>query len=183
MRIYPLQPPPCTFVQPRTHDLFTSTVAWLPASPSSTNAKCDVMQRELANSVAIDWRIDMRSNNLLLFACAVSAALAVSACHRDEADEADHAAATTAVAPAPAPAPDAMASVPSVVASTEPMVDTGMTFEQMDQNHDGSVTADELHDNDMLKQHFAEADSNGDGKLSADEVAKHKADMAAKPGG
>jgi hypothetical protein len=123
----------------------------------------------------------MKSNNLLILACAVSAALAVSACHRDEADEADHAA---VVAPAPAPAP--AASVPSpaaVIASTAPVVDSGLTFDQMDGNHDGFITPDELHDNEMLKAHFTAADTNGDGKLSPDEVTKHRADMAAKPGG
>ena len=118
----------------------------------------------------------MNRNNLLLIACAVSTALAVSACHRDEADEADHAA-TVASAPA--------APVVATPAATPPMapVDSGMTFEQMDQNHDGSITPDELHDNEMLKQHFAEADTNGDGKISPEEMAKHQADMAAKPGG
>lgn len=124
----------------------------------------------------------MKSTKLLILACAVSAALAVAGCHRDEADEADHAA---VVAPAATPAPASAAPVVAseVVASTAPIADSGLSFEQMDLNHDGFVTADELHDNEMLKQHFTVADSNGDGKLSADEVAKHRADMAAKPGG
>ena len=124
----------------------------------------------------------MKSNNLLILACAVSAALAVSACSRDEADEADHAA---VVVPAPAPAPAASVAVAPepVVASTAPVVDSGLAFDQMDQNHDGFISPDEMHDNEMLKQHFTAADTNGDGKLSPDEVAKHNADMAAKPGG
>ncbi|MFS8137581.1 MAG: EF-hand domain-containing protein [Thermomonas sp.] len=56
-----------------------------------------------------------------------------------------------------------------------------MSFADMDKNHDGSVTADELMDTDMLHQHFAVADSNGDGKLSEAEIMKHRADMAAAP--
>ena len=121
----------------------------------------------------------MKSNKLLILACAVSAALAAAGCHRDEANEADHAA---VVAPAAAPAVSAPAPAP-MVASTAPVVDSAMSFEQMDQNHDGFITPEELHDNEMLKQHFATADTNGDGKLTPDEVTKHNADMAAKPGG
>ncbi len=56
-----------------------------------------------------------------------------------------------------------------------------MSFADMDKNHDGSVTADELKDTDMLHQHFSVADSNGDGKLSEAEITKHRADMAAAP--
>lgn len=124
----------------------------------------------------------MKSNKLLILAFAVSSALAVSACHRDEADEADHAAAV--VAPAPAAPASVVAPVASTVtASTAATVDSGLSFAAMDLNHDGFITPDELHDNEMLKQHFKQADTNGDGKLSEDEVAKHRAAMAAKPGG
>lgn len=124
----------------------------------------------------------MKSNKLLILAFAVSGALAVSACHRDEADEADHAAAVVAPAPA-APASIVAPAASTVIASTAALVDSGLSFAAMDLNHDGFITADELHDNEMLKQHFKEADTNGDGKLSEDEVAKHRAAMAAKPGG
>ena len=123
----------------------------------------------------------MKSNKLLILAFAVSSALAVTGCHRDEADEADHAAAV--VAPLPAPPASVVAPAPAVIASTAPTVDSGLSFADMDKNHDGFITPDELHDNEMLHQHFTAADTNGDGKLSADEVAKHRADMAAKPGG
>lgn len=56
-----------------------------------------------------------------------------------------------------------------------------MSFADMDKNHDGGVTADELMETDMLHQHFSTADSNGDGKLSEAEIMKHRADMAAMP--
>lgn len=122
----------------------------------------------------------MKSNKLLILACAASAALAITGCHRDEADEADHAA---VVAPALTPAPATSVAPEAVVASTAPVADSGLPFDTMDSNHDGYITPDELHDNEMLKQHFTQADVNGDGKLAPDEVIKHRADMAAKPGG
>lgn len=121
----------------------------------------------------------MKPNNVLMLAFALSSALAVSACHRDEADEADHAAVVTA------PAASAPVVTAPVVAPAPPvaMADSGLSFADLDKNHDGSITPDELHDSEMLKQHFAKADTNGDGKLSEEEVAKHRADMAATPGG
>lgn len=132
----------------------------------------------------------MKTNKLLILALAVSAALAVSGCKRDEADEADHAA-VVAPAATPAAAPEAAPMATTAAPMTEPaaanpaapMMDSGMSFADMDKNHDGGVTADELHDSEMLSQHFKQADTNGDGKLSEDEIAKHRADMAAKPGG
>jgi len=100
-------------------------------------------------------------NKTMALACAISAAVAMSGCHRDEADEADH---PTATIPAPAPT--------STVASASA---TAVPFDQMDKNHDGSITPDELDDSNPLKQNFSAADSNGDGKLSADEVGKYNA--------
>jgi len=127
----------------------------------------------------------MTQKNLLILACAVSAALAVSACHRDEAGEADHAAVVVPPAPVSAPAPAASVTSPSAgVASVAPPVDSGLPFATLDRNNDGSITPDELHDNENLKLHFSEADTNGDGKLSPAEVDAYRAkEAAAKPGG
>jgi len=108
----------------------------------------------------------MRLNKTIAIAFAISAAVALSGCHRDEADEADHA---TATIPAPAPA--------STIA---PATATSLPFDQMDKNHDGSITADELDDSNPLRRGFAAADTNGDGKLSADEVSKYNDETSAK---
>jgi hypothetical protein len=113
----------------------------------------------------------MRFNKTIALACAISAAVAISGCHRDEADETDHA---TATIPAPAPAP--ASTISSATPSTQP-------FDQMDKNHDGGITSDELDDSNPLKQHFPEADTNGDGKLSPDEVTKYNGESSAKPDG
>lgn len=105
----------------------------------------------------------------------------VAACNRHDADDAAAknaapAAAATVMPPAPAampaemPAGDNMASMP---AAETPFAD-------LDKNHDGSLTKDELPDGEMLKDHFSKADTNGDGKLSEAEAAKHRAAMAAE---
>lgn len=105
----------------------------------------------------------------------------VAACNRHDADDAAAnnaapAAAATVMPPAPAPMPaempagDNMASMP---AAETPFAD-------LDKNHDGSLTKDELPDGEMLKDHFSKADTNGDGKLSDAEAANHRAAMAAE---
>jgi len=58
-----------------------------------------------------------------------------------------------------------------------------MSFDDMDKNHDGGMVRDEMADTEMLHQHFDQADGDHDGKLSKAEVDKHRADMAAMPGG
>ena len=59
--------------------------------------------------------------------------------------------------------------------------DQDATFDAMDQNHDGSLTPDEIPAGDPLKQDFKAADSNGDGKLSPDEVSKYRGSAASTP--
>lgn len=54
-----------------------------------------------------------------------------------------------------------------------------MSFSDMDKNHDGNLSKDELPTNSMLYQHFSTADADGNKLLSEAEVAKHRADMAA----
>ncbi|MEO6382947.1 MAG: hypothetical protein ABIO30_00635 [Thermomonas sp.] len=56
-----------------------------------------------------------------------------------------------------------------------------MSFADMDKNHDGGITHDEMADSEMLHQHFKVADTNADGMLSEAEVMHHRADMAAAP--
>lgn len=58
-----------------------------------------------------------------------------------------------------------------------------MPFDTLDRNHDGSITIDELHSNEMLNLHFKEADTNGDGKLTPAEVDAYRAKNAARPNG
>jgi hypothetical protein len=127
----------------------------------------------------------MFRKNTLMLALLIPVLAAMSACKGKDADDAapapaavPAAAATTPppdAAPAPAPmAPSAMA--PSAMAAGA-AVDT--PFADMDKNHDGFLTKDELPDGEMLKDHFSKADTNGDGKLSEAEVASHRAAMAA----
>jgi len=125
----------------------------------------------------------MKKNNLLILAVALSTTMLLGACNRSPEETPPPAADTTPPAePAPMPAEPAPAPAepaPAPAAAT----DSGMSFADMDKNKDGGVTPDELADTEMLHQHFSEADTNSDGKLSEAEVAKHRADMAATPGG
>lgn len=124
----------------------------------------------------------MKPNNVLILAFALSTALFVTACDRDKAP-APSADATATPAPDVAPAPAPMPADTMPAATAPAMMDSGMSFADMDKNHDGGITADELADTEMLHQHFSEADTDGNGKLSPAEVDKHRADMAKKPGG
>ena len=54
-----------------------------------------------------------------------------------------------------------------------------MSFADMDKNHDGNLSRDELPTKSMLYQHFSTADADGNKLLSEAEVNKHRADMAA----
>lgn len=58
------------------------------------------------------------------------------------------------------------------------VVTDGRSVFQMDKNGDGSISHDELWNNEMLYRHFDEADADGDGKLSSAEVEVHRAAMA-----
>jgi type IV secretory pathway VirB10-like protein len=129
------------------------------------------------------WRIAMKKNNLLILAIALSTAMSLGACNRDSDQTPPPAADTTTPAePAPMPAePAPMPAEPAPAPATA--TDSGMSFADMDANKDGGITLDELADTEMLHQHFTAADTNGDGKLSEAEVDKHRADMAATPGG
>lgn len=117
----------------------------------------------------------MKHNNLLMLAVALSGTLLLGACNRDTTPAAD-----TPPPAEPAPTADTMPPAPAPVA---PPTDSGMSFADMDKNKDGGITLDELADTEMLHQHFSQADADADGKLSQEEVDKHRADMAAMPGG
>lgn len=114
----------------------------------------------------------MKTNNLLMLGLALSGTLLMTGCKRDAAPVAD---VPAPAEPAPAPAPEP--------APAPPMADSGMSFADMDKNKDGGITHDELADTEMLHEHFTTADTDADGKLSEAEVDKHRADMAATPGG
>lgn len=59
--------------------------------------------------------------------------------------------------------------------------DTGRSFADMDVNRDGSLTRDEVVNNEMLSRHFAQVDMDGNGKLSQAEVDAHRSDMSDNP--
>lgn len=59
--------------------------------------------------------------------------------------------------------------------------DPGQAFSDMDANKDGSLSKDEVVNNEMLTQHFSQVDTDGNGSLSQAEVDAHRASMAGKP--
>ena len=117
----------------------------------------------------------------VLFALLTPGLALLAACDRAP-DADDTAKAPVAEMPAPAPTP-AAAPMPaeSMPAGSMPAAGGEMAFADMDKNHDGKLTKDELAPTEMLSQHFSVADSDGNGSLSEAEVTKHRADMAAAP--
>ena len=130
----------------------------------------------------------MKPSPIVLPILLVSALAVLAGCNRSVPDD-DTArpAADTAAAAATTPAPDPYATtpapnadVPAPAASADGNdTSAGLTFEQMDKNHDGGITPDELSATEMLYEHFAAADADGNGQLSADEIVTHRASMAA----
>ena len=112
----------------------------------------------------------------VLFALLTPGLAMLAAC--DRAPDADD----TAKAPVAAmPAPAATPPPAPMPAASMPAAGVEMTFADMDKNHDGKLTKDELAPTDMLSQHFPVADADHNGSLSEAEVTKHRADMAASP--
>ncbi len=127
----------------------------------------------------------------LCIALVPALALLVS-CKKDhDSDEMTPPPAATAPADSTTSAPSTAQTMPANNMSSGTMAGStaggdGMTgaelsFADMDKNHDGSVSKDELASTDMLYQHFAVADADSNGMLSEAEVTKHRADMAAAP--
>ncbi|GAB3351887.1 EF-hand domain-containing protein [Lysobacter tyrosinilyticus] len=126
----------------------------------------------------------MKRKTLPILVAVLATAVLAAGCKKEEDTTITPPPAATEPAPAPAtetppPATEPMPATPAPAMPT----DSGMSFEDMDKNKDGSVTKDELADTEMLSQHFATADKDGDGKLSKAEVDAHRAAMMAKPGG
>ena len=125
----------------------------------------------------------MINKHAVLLALLIPGLAVLVGCNDRDGDDA----ATPAVAAAPAdamPAEPAPADpMPAGDMAGHDMATMGheMSFADLDKNHDGGVTHDEMVDTEMLHQHFSVADADGDGKLSEAEVIKHRADMAAAP--
>ena len=118
----------------------------------------------------------MRHKTTVLFALLIPGLAMLAACNRTpDADDADKAPVATT------PAPEATPPAAAMPAETTPVPAPEMAFADMDKNHDGKLTNDELAPDDMLALHFKVADADGNGSLSEAEVTKHRADMAAAP--
>ena len=133
----------------------------------------------------------MKLNTIAMLALLAPVIAVLPACNRSPPTADDMAAPPAATTPpaetapaatpydtTPAPATDAATTTPSSTAAGND-TSAGLTFEQMDKNHDGGITPDELSPTEMLYEHFSAADTDGNGQLSADEIVKHRADMAA----
>lgn len=79
------------------------------------------------------------------------------------------------------PATSGDAAPASATMSPAIPTDTGQAFADMDVNKDGSLTRDEVVNNEMLKRHFAQVDMDGNGTLSQAEVDAHRSEMSDKP--
>ncbi len=125
----------------------------------------------------------MLSKQTLLLALLVPALALASACKRNDTADAAPATDTSAPPPAAMPAaePDTTPAPVDSMGSDTAMPAADAPFADLDTNHDGSLTKDELPAGEMLAEHFSAADTDSDGKLSEAEVAKHRADMAAGP--
>jgi hypothetical protein len=134
----------------------------------------------------------MKLNTIAMLALLAPVIAVLPACNRSPPTADDMAAPPAATTPpaetapaatpydtTPAPATDAATTTPSPSTAAGNDTSAGLTFEQMDKNHDGGITPDELSPTEMLYEHFSAADTDGNGQLSADEIVKHRADMAA----
>ena len=130
----------------------------------------------------------MINKHALLLAVLIPGIAGLAGCNDRDADDAVVPATTPAVVDAAPAAPMAADAMPAGAMPADSMAGHDMgamgnerMFADMDKNHDGGVTPDEMMDTEMLHQHFSVADSDGNGMLSEAEIMKHRADMAAAP--
>ena len=125
----------------------------------------------------------MINKHAVLLAMLIPGLAVLAGCNDHDADDAATPAAATAPAEPMPVAPAPADSMPAGDMAGHDMAAMGgeMSFADLDKNHDGGITPDEMMDTEMLHQHFSVADADGDGKLSEAEVIKHRADMAAAP--
>ncbi|MEO5630229.1 MAG: hypothetical protein ABIQ62_10755 [Thermomonas sp.] len=135
----------------------------------------------------------MINKHTIMLAMLLPGLAVLGGCNDRDGDDAANPAATSAEADAMTTAPMPAEPMPAETMPADPMpadnmaghdmaaMGNEMSFADMDKNHDGGVTHDEMMDTEMLHQHFSVADADGDGKLSEAEVIKHRADMAAAP--
>jgi Ca2+-binding EF-hand superfamily protein len=115
-------------------------------------------------------------------AFALLAALSVASCARHPHPSGGEASSAGVVETQPA---EAAAEQPSPsttpgggVVATTAVIDSGMSFTDMDRNMDSGVTRDELAPNEVLRQRFNEVDTSGDGTLSVAEIERFRSGSA-----
>ncbi len=125
----------------------------------------------------------MINKHAVLLALLIPGLAVLAGCNDRDGDDAAAAAVASAPAESMPAAPAPADSMPAGDMAGHDMATMGheMSFAELDKNHDGGVTHDEMMDTEMLHQHFSVADADGDGKLTEAEVIKHRADMAAAP--
>jgi hypothetical protein len=125
----------------------------------------------------------MSTKHTVLLAALIPGLALLTACNRNVDDTNPTPTAETTPAPAATdtapPEPTPTEPMPAETApAAMPSTGSELAFADMDKNHDGGITKDELADSDTLYEHFSAADSDGDGKLSEAEVSKHRAEMS-----
>jgi hypothetical protein len=118
----------------------------------------------------------MKPNHLPLLSLALVIATSLAACAGTPESDTD-----AAAAGAQPTSVSGMEAAASATASPAQPIDSGQSLAEMDKNKDGSLTQDELAENEMLRQHFTQADKDGNGSLSQAEVDAHRTEMAGKP--
>lgn len=69
----------------------------------------------------------------------------------------------------------AILAVPAAMAQTDPAAPAPVSFQSLDANGDGALSADEIPAQHPLAKDFAQADADGDGTLSRAEFDAYSA--------